>query len=92
MKSDQTIAEFETMAMLLGMEYDAVDHTLNKWAEPDSGEFGPTLMLDADTLEPLTFGGTVNERTQQVMNGQLGASDGPSQREDKVPLHGEDDT
>lgn len=79
MKSNRTWAEFHAQGLLLGMYYDATDHTFYKSVLKD-GTRSNTL-LDADTMNPIVQKGRhfptlpLKEREGQVNAGLLGASD-----------------
>ena len=74
MKSKFTIAELQAQGMLLGMWYDADDHTFNKTMPHKE-----VHSFCADTMTPMeivSHGGCwIIDRQREVQSGKLGASD-----------------
>ena len=74
MKSNFTTAELCAQAMLLGMWYDADDHTFNKTMPHKE-----VHSFCADTMVPMevvSHGGYwIIDRQREVQSGELGASD-----------------
>lgn len=64
----KTLAEYDAMAMLLGLSYDQSDHTFYKGIPPWGNN--DIVILDADTLEDVS--GTCTKRTKLVSEGKLG--------------------
>ena len=78
MRSNHTIEEFRAQGMLLGMDYDAHDHTFDN----DDGGSHMTKFFDADTLEQIYIASTDkafhdqwDARKLRVRRGEIGAAD-----------------
>ncbi|QIG67046.1 hypothetical protein EVB31_036 [Rhizobium phage RHph_TM29] len=71
-RSTKTRAEFEAMAMLLGLEYDARDHTFTMFGA--SAMVTEHLILCADTLKPVSIT-DFSYRQTKVKEGRLGPAD-----------------
>ncbi|QIG66867.1 hypothetical protein EVB41_037 [Rhizobium phage RHph_TM3_14A] len=73
-RSTKTRAEFEAMAMLLGLEYDARDHTFTMFGASGMMMVTEHLILCADTLKPVSIT-DFSYRQTKVKEGRLGPAD-----------------
>ncbi|QIG66874.1 hypothetical protein EVB41_044 [Rhizobium phage RHph_TM3_14A] len=74
MSRTKTLEELEAAAMLLGGWYDVGDHTINI-TEGEEGNIRYVVILDADTMEPMSYDPIKNNylgRINMVRDGKIG--------------------
>lgn len=75
MRSNRTWAEFHAQGLLLGMYYDATDHTFCLFqGNRPSSLLGQTPLYDADTMEILgQIGSNICQATMRLREGKVKA-------------------